>query len=505
MLFDQLIQILDQGNRMTVIKCANITTFSDIAFLEGNEKQFDSDILYFGYATQLAPGCCMPKHCILEGNPSSVNLTGEIEDCAIISDSSIFSVFNRTRAVLDQSGGRWLYEELLRKAEQSHDLQAVVNLSSVKLGDPLVLIDLDFKVISYSTISPITDKLWRKNVENGYCSYEFIKATLSMKELQNPCYPTDTIEVTCTESPYRKLCNRIFFRGAHVGYAIMIASDAPVSPSHFSMMTTISQVVSYVLANDFPTLFQKSDQYEKVLYNLLIGASPNELYPEIGMLSFAQKMAALVIRPKKYYGADYIRKQLSPVINQSFPKVHFTYHDNLVVALLPLEGANDVSSEEIVLLDSIAEKENLEIGVSNIFSNIEHFPLHFSQAKAAVLLGKRLSDNQRVFKYLDYLFYDLLAQIPSKIEIGRYCHPALALLRIYDTENGTDLYHTLFAYLENGCNAKLASGKLFVHRNSMVYRLERISEIGNIDIRDTDTIFLLRISYAIDRFLGHDQ
>ncbi len=504
MYFKQLIHSLSQVNTINVINNTNFTEFSDIAFLDGQTSEYNPQTLYLGYIKQLDSNDTLPIHCILSTTDILDNSYEQIEDLAIIDEQSLFSIFNQTKLILEQSEGKGLYEELLHTAEKSHNIQAVVNSSAIKLGNPLILIDLDFKVISYSTISPITDELWRKNTERGYCSYEFMKTTLSMKELQNPSYRTDSVEVSCTESPYRKLCNRIFFRGAHVGYAIMIASESRLIPSHFSMLTTISQVISQVIANDSPTLFQQKSQYQKVLYSLLIGASSEELYPKLSTLAFPQNMLTLVIKPTKFYGSEYIKEHLTTTMRQRFPNVHITYHDNLIVTLFPLMQMSEISIEQLECIDEFARQENLEIGISNAFSHIEHFCHHYIQAKAAIQLGNQLSDKQRIYKYIDYQFYDLLAQIPSSSSIGKYCHPALALLRKYDNENNSDLYHSLQAYLESGCNIKLTASNLFIHRNSMIYRLERIAEIGHIDIKDTNTLFLLRISYAIDHFLKHD-
>lgn len=504
MYFNQLVKILSQTDTIHLINNSSSISFSDIAFLDGNELVDNEKTLYFGFERQLNIKNIFPMHCILGTEAQSINSLNLIDDLALVTETSLFAVFNRTKLILEQSEGKGLYEELIRKSEESHDIQAVVNASAVKLGNPLILIDLDFKVIVYSTISPITDELWRKNVERGYCSYEFIKTTLSMKELQNPSYPTDPVEVSCTESPYRKLCNRIFFRGAHVGYALMIASETNLTPSHFSMMTTISQAISHILANDFPALFQQSSQYQKVLYNLLIGALPEELSPELNTLTFAPHMAALAIKPERYYGSDYIKKCLTPVIRQKFPNVHMTYYDALIAVLFPFNKTVDITETDLNQLNDIAKTENLIIGISNTFSRIGHFALHYAQAKAAIQLGERLSPKQCIYKYLDYQFYDLLSQIPSNSSIGKYCHPALTLLRKYDNDNATNLYYTLRAYLESGCNIKLTASNLFIHRNSMIYRLERIEEIGRIDIRNIDTLFLLQISYAIDRFLERD-
>jgi DNA-binding PucR family transcriptional regulator len=55
-------------------------------------------------------------------------------------------------------------------------------------------------------------------------------------------------------------------------------------------------------------------------------------------------------------------------------------------------------------------------------------------------------------------------------------------------------------YIENKCNIKLTAGSLFIHRNSLVYRLDRIAEICGVDLSNVNTLFLLRLSFLIDRY-----
>ncbi|MDO9492195.1 helix-turn-helix domain-containing protein [Acetobacterium sp.] len=59
-------------------------------------------------------------------------------------------------------------------------------------------------------------------------------------------------------------------------------------------------------------------------------------------------------------------------------------------------------------------------------------------------------------------------------------------------------------YLDSGCSIKLTSEKLFVRRNSLAYRLDRIVEISHIDLDDAYIRFLIRMSYLIDCYKGQD-
>mgnify|MGYP000624058633 CR=1 FL=1 len=52
------------------------------------------------------------------------------------------------------------------KANSSHSLDEVINSASIKLGYSLVFCDKKFRILSYSTSIPVTDKLWKKEILN---------------------------------------------------------------------------------------------------------------------------------------------------------------------------------------------------------------------------------------------------------------------------------------------------------------------------------------------------
>ncbi len=55
----------------------------------------------------------------------------------------------------------------------------------------------------------------------------------------------------------------------------------------------------------------------------------------------------------------------------------------------------------------------------------------------------------------------------------------------YDQERGSDLIRTLKVYLAAGANASEAADRLFLHRNSLLYRLARIGELTDLDLKDS--------------------
>ena len=71
-------------------------------------------------------------------------------------------------------------------------------------------------------------------------------------------------------------------------------------------------------------------------------------------------------------------------------------------------------------------------------------------------------------------------------------------LRRYDREHNGDLLKTLSAYLRNGGNSVRTADALFIHRNSLRYRLARTQALTSLDPDDPDARLALQIALVLD-------
>ena len=71
----------------------------------------------------------------------------------------------------------------------------------------------------------------------------------------------------------------------------------------------------------------------------------------------------------------------------------------------------------------------------------------------------------------------------------------------YDSVRGTELVATLEAFLDEGCNLQATADRLFVHVNTLKYRLSRVERLVGINLQDPETRFNLGLALRIRRYL----
>ena len=451
MLFTTLINEICPGTSIKILHAEDIFNLSDVAFLDGTQKEYEKEILYFGYAEQLA-GQKLPPQCVLARGEGEISLQQETS-LALVEAHELFRAFNAAKAVLDASRSQGFYGEMLDCAARSQSIEPIINLAAAKLGNSLVLLDPNFKILACSTIFPIDDPLWEEYIRLGYCTYEFVSAVQNIEAVKNAAQNSDPVVVTCYASPLRKLSSKIYIRGIFAGIVLMLEKETPISPAHLKLLPVISAAAGEAISRYAPYLIPDNTVYQKLLYDLLIGAPPEEIAPQLTGLKFSPHLCALCIRQSRYLGQKHV-KEVAKHLVRLLPDTRFTFHEKGIGALVPLKEAPGLSAD---------------------------------------MAG-----------CLDYAFYDLLDATREPEKLGLYCHPALALLSRYDHVNGTDLYHTLETYLACGCSVKDTAEKLYIHRNSLNYRLDRIQSLTQVELGASRVRFLLEMSYQIDHFTRRD-
>ncbi len=93
--------------------------------------------------------------------------------------------------------------------------------------------------------------------------------------------------------------------------------------------------------------------------------------------------------------------------------------------------------------------------------------------------------------------FPMLEAVRSDPEKAGYYDSLLAPLRRYDVEHHGDLVKTLAAYLRCGGNATRTADALYLHRNSLRYRLARIQALTGLDPNEPDARLALQISILL--------
>ena len=92
---------------------------------------------------------------------------------------------------------------------------------------------------------------------------------------------------------------------------------------------------------------------------------------------------------------------------------------------------------------------------------------------------------------------EALAGLEGRRLVGEALARVLAPVLAYDHDTGSDLLRTLRLYVETGGALQETADALFLHRNSVAYRLQRIQDLAGLDPRDSATRRALLVAFAV--------
>jgi len=498
MIYKELIAILQETYKIRVGMICNSPAIIDIQLLDSSEYHWNEQVLYVGSFVELETPPDRPIMLLCADEPLPL-LEGS--NYARILSEDLSDIFNLAKdLILEDLRGDGLFFEIAQLALTEKNMAAIINTAAKLLGNALILVDSSQKVLAHSTLYEIVDPLWAQNIEMGYCSYEFVQKVRSnshMKEWSK--YGSATQLITLPGDLQPKLVARITQQNHVLGALVMVEHHTQIKRFHYRVLPLIGRLLFDIFNRDLASEGAHGSFYSATLYNLLDEAEISNPIEYIAMtkLKFPEEMFVIVARYVHNMDNRYLKRTLNMELERIFPKGHSVKYKSYNGILVP-----SISEEQREELIKLAQDEDISIGLSWPFSDILEFKRHFNQAVASIKQAHRFNLFNQVFDYCDYNFYDLLYNYTGKTVLEQYSHPALMVLRNYDKANSTELYITLRTYLENKNNLRSTAEALFVHRNTLIYRMNRIHQLTNLDLNSVGVVYSLMDSFRIESFLG---
>lgn len=138
-------------------------------------------------------------------------------------------------------------------------------------------------------------------------------------------------------------------------------------------------------------------------------------------------------------------------------------------------------------------------GVGRSVADVLEWKDSYREATQALSMATRLRE-QRPLHFGDLTVYRLLFQLEGNPELEAFCKEMLGPL--LDYAGSGDLLVTLEAFCERLGNLSQTAEKLFIHRNTLLYRMERIAQLTGHDMNNPDTRLAVHLALKVRKMLG---
>ncbi|MGE6377796.1 PucR family transcriptional regulator [Peribacillus muralis] len=252
----------------------------------------------------------------------------------------------------------------------------------------------------------------------------------------------------------------------------------------------------------------------EIFHSLLSGESSSSSFPQLQEIGFNHRPYILLlinIETKEEGDSFFPIGRMLEKLNQT-EKVDFKYWNiDFNGHLIILQGKGMVTDEHLLLqaeriaalLEGLITEGNpsisLTMGLSKVKKEIHNMKEGFSEAKMAIQLGPRVKSTN-INDYASIEVEDLINQIPKDV-LTQYVLSMIEPIIVYDKENEGELLKTLETYLFSRGRIEDAARALFVHRNTVKFRLSRIEDLLGVDLKSSDLAFKLQFSIKATKLL----
>jgi len=136
-------------------------------------------------------------------------------------------------------------------------------------------------------------------------------------------------------------------------------------------------------------------------------------------------------------------------------------------------------------------------GISGPAKTLSEWPAAYDQALQAMQLGERLKLTNQFVEFDSLGIYRLLYTLEEQPEVREFADEIMQPLIEYDNQNRGSLVKTVEAYFDHHGNISQTAESLFVHRNTLLYRMERIEELTGLNLDHANMRLALHLSLKL--------
>lgn len=292
----------------------------------------------------------------------------------------------------------------LDKIKNGHGVQCILDKIYEIMGNPILVFDMEYRLIASSTCPVDDDPIWREFIEHGKLSDETIEFFKNESFIDSVADCTQFDEVTYLSSDKLKY-DRIFGQLHNsdrlpVADLIMMACVHPFEEDTQELIKTVCNIISEELSQD--EYYQDYGQiYQDNIIKLLIEAAIDDKGVYTGHVSNIERglKANIFIAVVDITQARYASTELEyfrDLFKWAKPDYKYSIYGNHILILMSSASAKLSIKKDLNELNKLCTQENIYVGISSCFENPFELHRYYDEAMDALHHGKRTGRDRHI-------------------------------------------------------------------------------------------------------------
>ena len=396
---------------------------------------------------------------------------------------------------------------LLREASNASSLQEIADIAYQLLGNPIFIEDRSAIKLAFTRGIKVNDERWEDGVVNKRIilpKNDQVKEVLETYKRSSETGLPVIVHDSFMEGP--RLVKTLYYNGEHIGNI--------VSPGYFKEFTDedidIVEILAgfvcrFLVGERYPIEQNTSHSLESLFFQMLRGENfPDELISEYTKaFNWGEDTVHYIFN---IFPRNEVKKgeiPLSELIERirNAAKCQCIFFDMHIVCLVHADSDFDIEDPQSIPLTQMLEKYDLVAGISHPFKDLNLCEPYARQALSMANLGAILNLGEYYYHYDKFACYHMMDLVESEHPLAQFCHHKILDLVRYDEENNTEFTRTLHIYLESSRSISHTAQMLFMHKNTVTYRVNKCFELLGTKIENNDELFSFLFSLRILEYM----
>ena len=281
-------------------------------------------------------------------------------------------------------------------------------------------------------------------------------------------------------------------------YAVFCGGDDEIARSFC--------VLAYVALNDAKTFYEEKHDRGTFVKNIIMdNILPGDIYIRAKELHFATDAPRAVFLIRQMGHSDVAAVDvLSGMFPDKLQDFVLSINETDIAVVKQITGsttAEDLEKMAAGMEDNLRSELSIKtvIGIGTVSEHLRELADSYKEAQTAIEVGKVFDTEKSISNYEKLGIGRLIYQLPTTL-----CEIFLSEVFKKNSIDSLD-QETLFTinkFFENNLNVSETSRKLFVHRNTLVYRLEKIKKLTGLDLRQFDHAIVFKVALMVRKYLS---
>lgn len=399
--------------------------------------------------------------------------------------------------------------------ESNNTLESLADTISAMLVRPITIEDAHHRLLAYSSHNHETDPARIATIIGRRVPEKVINSlwnTGVMQRLESSLEPVRVNAIT-TVGLGDRVAIAVRKNNEILGYIWVIENQEPLNETQMQLLLQAAKAVSMKLLQVRMSRIKEEELKQEFFWQLLMGHL--EMHEKIQAkaertkLSLPTAFCVIIfqfpeeIRLKNYEQTVYLTNTLQQV------RIYFSVYDRDQIIFLvgprikeelTWQSSRDFMKTIIQQLRERYDMSQVISGSGNIYKSYNLVASSYQEALTVLQIKRNFpNDTQEIYDYQHLGFYRFLPNLVKNIAVNRPFSHSFDRLREYDEKHQTRLLESVEVYLNCDSNTKEAANILHVHINTLLYRLKRIEEIGEIALNNPDQKFSLYLDLKISK------